>query len=127
MRRLIFSFASLAILVAPELSEAASAPRTLAELAHQVTVILSSGTTLLVLFGMVVYFWGIAYNMNRFGEGEYEVFKQYFFWGILIIFLMVSIWGVLGLLKNTFFSSNQITGGGGTGQNCTEFGNCQSN
>ncbi len=127
MRRFLLSLSALLILVAPALSEAASAPRTFAELAHQATVILSSGTTVLVLSGMVVYFWGIAYNMNRFGEGEYEVFKQYFFWGIIIIFLMVSIWGVLGILKNTFFSSNRVTGGGGTGQNCTSFGNCQSN
>ena len=111
----------------PLFVDAASAPRTLGDLANQITVILSSGTSLLVLLGIVVYFWGIAYNILRFGEGDMEVFRLYFFWGIIVIFMMVSIWGIVGVLQNSIFGGNPLSrGGGGTSGNCSQFGNCKS-
>lgn len=81
---------------------------------------------LFIVLAIVVFFWGlIQYIVNRDG-GEKEGAKgaQLMIWGILAIFVMVSIWGIIGLLRNTFqVTDNQaivptgigVGGIGGTG------------
>ena len=52
--------------------------------------------------GFVVYFWGIWENILEFEEDN-EKRKAYFWWGLVVLFVMVSIWGIINLLKNTIF------------------------
>lgn len=96
------------ILALPAVALAAT-PRTFQELASFAVTILNSGTGLLILLGVVVYFYGISINILKIGEGEKEKIKAYFFWGIIVIFLMVSIWGILRLLQNTLFGSDRFS------------------
>ena len=92
----------------PLLATAANgdAPRTLTDLVNILISLLSYGTGLVITFGIVVYFWGIVWSMKKFGEGDADRFKSYFFWGILALFMMVSIWGILNILQQTVFNSN---------------------
>jgi hypothetical protein len=49
-----------------------------------------------------MYFWGIATNIPHFGDEKgAEKRKSFFFWGLIILFVMVSIWGIIQLLQNT--------------------------
>lgn len=92
---------------------ALAAPRTFGELANIIVLILNNATTVLIVLGIVVYFFGISTNILKFSEEGGERLRQYFLWGILVLFVMVSIWGILRLLQNTLFGSNPYSGGGG--------------
>lgn len=93
---------------------ASAAPRTFRELACQLADILDTATFTLIILGLVVYFWGIAVNINHFGEeDDGEKKKGFFIWGILILFVMVSIWGIIQLLQNTLGVKDPTGSGAG--------------
>lgn len=99
-------FLPLTALIAPSIAFAA-APRTFSELANLLVQIINSTTTVLIVGGIVVYFWGLSTNILKFSEGGgTEKIKNYFVWGILVLFVMVSIWGIIGLLQSTLFGSS---------------------
>lgn len=70
--------------------------------------------SLLVLGFMVaflVFFWGVVvFIANAGNETKIKEGKKFLLWGIITLFVMMSIWGILNLLMNTFFGSG---GGGG--------------
>lgn len=99
----LLSLAAL-VLILPE--SAAAAPRTFKELADLIVQILDTGTGLLILTGVVIYFWGISTNILKMKDEGGKVFKAYFLWGIIALFVMVSIWGIIELLQNTLFGSD---------------------
>ncbi|OGG56806.1 hypothetical protein A3D71_01010 [Candidatus Kaiserbacteria bacterium RIFCSPHIGHO2_02_FULL_55_20] len=103
---------ALVLLAAPTVASAA-APRTFLDLSNVVVVILNNATAVLVVAGIVVYFYGVSTNILNFSDEAGEKLKAYFFWGIIVLFVMVSIWGILRLLQNTIFggsSANPTTG-----------------
>lgn len=89
------------VLATPMLAFAA-APRTFQELACNVADLIDTATFTLIVFGLVAYFWGIATNIPHFGDEKgAEKRKSFFFWGLIILFVMVSIWGIIQLLQGT--------------------------
>ena len=91
-----------------------AAARNFSEFAEEVINIIDTGTGVLIVFGFVMYFWGISINILKF-ENDPDKRKAYFFWGLLVLFVMVSIWGIIELLQNTLFNSGSYSiGGGGT-------------
>ena len=83
-----------------------AAPKTFKDLSDFIVSLLDTATLLLILFGLVAYFWGIMTNIPHFGDEKgAEKRKSYFFWGVIIFFVMVSIWGILRILSNTLFGS----------------------
>lgn len=96
---------SLGIIALPTLAWAA--PQNFQALAYTIVGILNNGALLLITFGLVVYFWGIASNIGHFGDEKgQEKLKSYFFWGIIIFFVMVSLWGIVNLLQSTLFGGD---------------------
>ena len=95
---------ALVVLAIPSFALAAS-PHTFRDLSSLVVSIFNAATGVLIVAGIAVYFYGISTNILKFGEGDVEKLKNYFFWGIIVLFLMVSIWGILQLLQNTLFDS----------------------
>lgn len=113
------------ILGAPTLALAA-APATFDQLANLIVQILNNATATLIIAGIVVYFFGVSSNMIKVGKGETTDMRSYLVWGIAIIFVMVSVWGILQLLQNTLFGNggyNSI-GGSTSGAPCQSFTNC---
>ncbi|RJR14148.1 hypothetical protein C4585_00640 [Candidatus Parcubacteria bacterium] len=91
----------------------ADTPKNFAELAADLISIIDMGTGVLIVLGFAVYFWGISINILEF-EDDPEKRKAYFIWGILVLFVMVSIWGIINLLGNTLFGDGLgFLGGGG--------------
>lgn len=107
MRTLRITLA-VVLLIAPAIAYAA-APRTFQELAVDIVDILDAATIVLVVAGIVVYFYGVSTNILNFSDEGGEKLKAYFFWGIIVLFVMVSIWGILRLLQNTLFGGNQFS------------------
>ncbi len=104
----------------------AAAPRTWGELVGLLVSFMNSGVTVLVALAIAIYFYGIASNILEFGGGHsQEKLKNYFYWGIIVLFVMVSVWGILRLMQNTIFGAGASTAssGPGTSVQCL-FNNC---
>lgn len=97
----------------------ASTPTTFAGLANQVVQILGSATVDLIVLAIVVYFWGISSSLFNQGEKGHERLREQLLWGIVVIFLAVSIWGVVSLVQSSIFGSTGSVGGGSSFQSCS--------
>ncbi len=108
----ILRFIPLALIALPSVVFAA-APRNFNELANVFVSILNSATGALVVLAIVIYFYGVSTNLWKSGDEDREKLRGYLLWGLIIIFIMVSIWGILEILQNTLFSgspANPATG-----------------
>lgn len=63
---------------------------------------------LLIGLGVVVFIYGVLVLMFSEGGEKKEEGKQYMLWGIIGIFVMVSVWGLVNILKGTFGLSENI-------------------
>ncbi len=119
--RVLRIIAPLALIIAPALAEAA--PHNFQELANLLVLIMNNAAIVLIVLGIVVYFWGISTSMFGVQTGGVAARKKlttYLIWGLIVLFVMVSIWGILQVLQNTLFTSesfnvNYGSSGGGTG------------
>ena len=55
----------------------------------------------LISLTILIFIWGIIKYMREDGK-EREDGKKYMFWGVIGIFVMVSVWGLVAILQNTF-------------------------
>lgn len=94
-------FVLLAALLLPGL--ALAAPKTWSDLVGLLVAYMNMGVGVLVTIAIVVYFYGMSSNILKFGENDVEKKKAYFFWGIIILVVMVSVWGILRLARSTLF------------------------
>lgn len=108
------AFQSLALLALSLPQITLAAPRNFSEAVNVVVSLFNTGTALLILGGVVVYFWGISTNILKMRDEGSQAFKAYFVWGIIALFVMVSIWGIVELLQNTVFGGNYYSPNNGT-------------
>ena len=106
-------FLVLAMSAIPVVTFAQGTPQTLSDLAALVIKLFSAGIVVILAFALVIYFYGIMYNMSTFTEGNPEKMRAYFFWGIIVLFVMVSIWGIINLLSQTVFNGPPPNTSGG--------------
>ncbi len=93
---------------------ALAAPGTLKDLAKEIVTVINAATVTLIFAGLVIYLYGAGINIFKAGERGSKELNKYLVWGILAIFVMVSVWGILRLLQDTVFgnaSYNPSTGG----------------
>lgn len=109
----------------------AAAPTTFKDLANQIAGVLGNVTTDLIALAIVLYFWGITSSLMKSGKGGTDIakLKQRVIWGIAIIFVAVSIWGIVRLFQGTIFGSganptNGVGSFGGQSGNCNGLTNC---
>ena len=93
----LVSSLSLVSLLFPAVSSAATLNDTLVFL----STFLNGVMGLFITLAIVVFFWGlIKYLWSIDNENAHEGLKI-MFWGLIAIFVMVSIWGIIRLLQNT--------------------------
>ena len=78
----------------------------------QVTVgkLIDSAAELVLLFvpillglAVLTFFWGLVKFINQAGdEKAVEEGRSLMIWGMVAIFVMVALWGILGFLQHTF-------------------------
>ena len=114
-----------AALATPTLVLAAT-PRTWEELVNRLVYILDFAIGTLVMLALVIYFFGILLNTRKSKEGgDTSQMRTFLLWGMIALFVMVSIWGILQILQATIFSGEGLQpGASGTGSPCTGFGIC---
>src|SRR3989344_207097 len=97
MRKIGVSLVAMGTIVMPALASAATLLNTLA-LAN---TFLNALIGLFITLAIVVFFWGLIRYLVEAGE-EKAKGLQIMFYGVLAIFVMVSIWGIIRLLQSTF-------------------------
>ncbi len=65
---------------------------------------------ILIGLALVVFFFGLfKYVKTGFGDkNEVEGSKSLMLWGIIILFVMFSVWGLVAILQGTFFGNETI-------------------
>lgn len=101
-------WSALVLLLAFPLVAAAATPRTFSELAELSVNFINAGIGTAIVLGLVIYFYGVASGISSLRRGESEQLRLRIVWGLIAIFVMVSVWGIIGLVRNTLFG-----GGGG--------------
>ncbi len=56
---------------------------------------------LLMAAALVVFFWGLVQYIRSAGEGEHAVGRNIMIAGIVSLFVMVSVWGLVRFLQST--------------------------
>src|SRR3990167_3646996 len=98
MRKILgSSVLAAATLALPVIASAATLLDTLA-LAN---TFLNALIGLFITLAIVVFFWGLIKYLVNAGEQKSEGL-QIMFYGVVAIFVMVSIWGIIRLLQSTF-------------------------
>jgi VIT1/CCC1 family predicted Fe2+/Mn2+ transporter len=107
------SFAAAAFAFAPMVASAAVAHRTLGDLITTATEVI----WLAVPFGLLLllFFWSMAQLVMTTGDAEKrKQAKQRIVWGIIAIFVIFSLGGLIAAINGTFFGGDSLqTPGGG--------------
>lgn len=100
----------------------AAAPRTFGDVAALGLALIGQATLVLMVTAVAIYFGHAAMSIVHSNKGEAAKQRSTLLWGIIIIFVMVSLWGIIQILQNTLFGN---AGGGAIPQSnggCANFG-----
>jgi zinc transporter ZupT len=106
MKKYIYSItiSLLAILAIPVMA----APNNLRDVINDVFLggIIRPLVPFLIGLAVVIFIYGVITTILAEGGEKKEDGKKFMFWGIIGIFVMVSVWGLVAILKNTFKLEN---------------------
>lgn len=81
------------------------APGNLADLIGIFTNLALTAIPVLVAFALLLFFWGLAlFILNAGSEKERKAGKDRMIWGLIALFVIISIGGILAVLERTFIS-----------------------
>ena len=63
---------------------------------------------LIISLAVVWFVWNVFRYMIAGGEDEKTKAKKEMIWGIVALFVMVSVWGLVGILQATFVPVNPV-------------------
>ncbi|MBI2048490.1 MAG: hypothetical protein HYT30_01015 [Parcubacteria group bacterium] len=90
---------SAVALIAPAIASAAGILDTIAVINR----ILGAVVPLLITVALIVFIWGLIQYLMKVGDEEKrKEGVQLMLWGVIAIFVMTSVWGLVSLLQNTF-------------------------
>ncbi len=79
---------------------------TIAGLIHNIIGVLNQIIQLLMIVATVVFLWGIIqYVIAGDSEDKLQKAKDYIIYGILGLFVMVAMWGIVFAIQNTVFGN----------------------
>ncbi len=82
-------------------------PESLCDVFLVFTDLIYSALPLVIGIALLVFFWGLAKFILRAGdEKAREEGKQIMKWGIIALFVLVSVWGIIEFLQGEFGFSN---------------------
>lgn len=122
-------YRTLTIIVLTLPMVASAAPRTFAELANLAVSIINGAIGVALILGIVIYFYGVATSLPKSGKGDLEKLRAHLMWGIIALFVMFSVWGILRLVSNTLFGGGgayEYGSSGGTQSDCVRLEDCMN-
>ncbi len=100
-----------------------AAPSTFAELMALIVSYMNAISQLIVLAALVLYLGGAAWHLWN-SKTDAKKNGQFLLWGVAIIFVMVSVWGILQILQNTLSSGGNDLGAGQNQTFCLSLDSC---
>ncbi|MDZ7726006.1 MAG: hypothetical protein U5L75_00275 [Candidatus Campbellbacteria bacterium] len=80
-------------------------PTTFAQLVDLLISIIDPLFTLVIALILLMFLYGLARFVFSLGSSDnLEEGKRIMFWGIIALFMVVSFWGIVTILTNTFLS-----------------------
>lgn len=79
-----------------------AAQNTVMDLAKWAATIFNMVTALLITAAVAIFMWGSVRQMNSINKDPKKM-REFMLYGVFIIFLAVSIWGVVRMLQNSIF------------------------
>ena len=76
--------------------------------------LINIATPIVVALALLYFFWGLAtYILNQGNEKKKEGGREIMIWGIVALFIMVSVWGIINVVRDTFsIDTDNIDGPG---------------
>ena len=105
MKKIFSTIFSFIILSAPAIGVlSADSPKNFKDVINNVFIngLIRPLVPLLIGLAVVVFVYGVLLLMLSEGGEKKEDGKKYMFWGIIGIFVMVSVWGLVSVLRSTF-------------------------
>ncbi len=100
----LFGLSLVAVVVIPEMAGAATLIGTLGTVNSFITGL----TRIVISLAIVVFFWGLVVYLMNVGDSEKRKEGIHIMiWGVVAIFVMVSVWGIVELLQGTFSVQNK--------------------
>ena len=89
-------------------SSALTSVRCLAQAAGN---LIGLATAALIGIAIIIYFWGIVRNLFKVSGGNaasFDDIRKNLLWGLLALFVIFSIWGIIRLLGVSLFGTSQF-------------------
>lgn len=102
VQTIFYSFFFICVVFFAEVTFAA--PANFKAFTGQLIGIVNLATSALFSAAIAFFFWNLVRNLWGYDGGnaeQREKLQQTLFWGILIIFVMVSVWGIIAILQQT--------------------------
>lgn len=96
-----YSFLALGVAVLPTMASAVG----LLDILVLASRFLNGVIGLFITLAIVIFFWGLIKYLVEVGEAKSEGLKIMFY-GVIAIFVMVSLWGIIRMLQSTFGVQN---------------------
>ncbi len=111
MYKYIFSFSLLfaPLLASADLIPASSEPSFESLVGKFTQSIISPLITLLFGVALLLFIWSLVKYITKVNDPKaQQEARQMIFWGIIILAVMVSVWGLVRVAQNTFFDSGDV-------------------
>ena len=84
-----------------------AAPKNITDIINLLIGIIKQAGILVVALALLFFFWGLSKFILQAGsdEGRKEG-RNIMLWGIIALFIMISVWGIVAVLDNTFFGGS---------------------
>lgn len=76
------------------------ATKTIMDVAKMITTYINMAIAVMITAGVAIFMGSAVKTMGSSREGHEEL-KRVLGWGVLALFVMVSVWGLVALVKNT--------------------------
>jgi protein-S-isoprenylcysteine O-methyltransferase Ste14 len=86
----------------------ASVSSGIAALLSTVSSTLGALVYIVMSLGLLVFLWGIVQYVIAGSDDKKDAAKHVMLWGIIGLFVMSTVWGIVGLLKDTIWGSADI-------------------
>ena len=87
----------------PQIAFAVTAPSTFKGLVYMILDVLGAITPILFAVALIVFLWGVGQFILKTEEsGALELAKQKMFWGVIALFVLFSLWGIVRFLGDSF-------------------------
>lgn len=65
--------------------------------------LINLATPIVVALALLFFFWGLAnYILSAGDDKKKDEGKRIMIWGVLALFVMVSVWGIINVVRDTF-------------------------